>query len=63
MCLSIFLSSGARELQRFVIPIPVHYLLKMVNLWKPLALLLGEIDICDHPTKVFVGNFMLDAFD
>ncbi len=49
--LSILLTSGARELQRFVIPIPVHYILKMANPWRPLAQLMGEIDICSHPVR------------
>ncbi len=29
------LPSGAKELQRFTIPIPVHYILKMANPWRP----------------------------
>ncbi len=49
--MSIFLSSGARELQKFAIPTPVYYILKMANPWKPLASLLGEIDICAHPVR------------
>ncbi len=46
--MSILLTSGARELQRFDSPILVHYISKMTNPWRPLAPLLGAIDICSH---------------
>ncbi len=49
--MSILLTSGARELQRIAIPIPVHYILKMANPWRPLALLLGGIDMCSHQVR------------
>ncbi len=51
--MSISLSSGARELQRFAIPIPVHYIYKMPNLWSPLAPLLRKIDICVRSIETF----------
>ncbi len=55
--MSIHLTSGARELQRFAIPILAHHILKMANHWKPLAPLLGEIDICSHPVRFFCKKF------